>query len=304
MFINFFINKIENYPRVSLEKSLNEVTKSKHRFICGKYSPAAFDMPFYEISYKSDNLNLYGWYIPVEGATKTIIINHGRKNNRIFSIKFLQLFKDMNLNEKYNIFLPDLRNSGKSDISRTAFGYYFAKDIYNTILMLNEKFSTKNFILYGFSQGAMGSALASYLFKESLEKEKINIEKLILDSPVSNVRELLTQNSKIGKYNMPKFLIKLILDKFNSRIDYRLDELKLSKILGLIPTLILQSEKDDVTPYQMVKREYDVVKEKSLNDKNVIKPIFKAFRRGQHVRIYLQYKWEYTDSIQNFLNFK
>ena len=35
----FFINKIEVYKRVTLEKSLNDVTKSKNRFICGKYSP-------------------------------------------------------------------------------------------------------------------------------------------------------------------------------------------------------------------------------------------------------------------------
>ena len=82
----FFINKIEVYKRVTLEKSLNDVTKSKNRFICGKYSPKSFDMEYSEIEYKSDDIHLFGWYIPVEGATKTIIISHGRNNNRIFSL--------------------------------------------------------------------------------------------------------------------------------------------------------------------------------------------------------------------------
>ena len=57
----FFINKIEVYKRVTLEKSLNDVTKSKNRFICGKYSPKSFDMEYSEIEYKSDDIHLCGW---------------------------------------------------------------------------------------------------------------------------------------------------------------------------------------------------------------------------------------------------
>ena len=298
-----FINKIELYKRVSLEKSLKDVMKSKNRFICGKYSPSSFDMDFFEIEYKSDDINLFGWYIPVEGATKTIIISHGRNNNRIFSLKFLQLFKDMQLDDKYNIFLPDLRNSGKSDESRTAFGYYFARDIFNTVKMLKEKFDTKNFILYGFSQGGMGSALVPYLYKEELKNEDICIEKLILDSPVSNVKQILLINSKIGKIKIPRFFVEYIHSIFNRRIDDMLYKLRLSVILGLVPTLILQSEKDEVTPYYIINDEYEKIKSRILNGEDIIKPQFKAFRKGQHVRIYLQYKWEYTNSIQNFLNF-
>ena len=300
----FFINKIEVYKRVTLEKSLNDVTKSKNRFICGKYSPKSFDMEYSEIEYKSDDIHLFGWYIPVEGATKTIIISHGRNNNRIFSLKFLQLFKDMQLDEKYNIFLPDLRNSGKSDEARTAFGYYFARDIFNTTKMLKEKFNTKNFILYGFSQGGMGSALVPYLYKEELKNENIYIEKLILDSPVSNVKQILLINSKIGKIKIPRFFVEYIHSIFNYRIDNMLSKLRLSEILGLVPTLILQSEKDEATPYSIINDEYEKIKNKMIDNKDIIKPQFKAFRKGQHVRIYLQYKWEYTNSIQNFLNFR
>ncbi|WP_314011010.1 alpha/beta fold hydrolase [Pseudostreptobacillus hongkongensis] len=298
-----YIDKIEKYPKETLEDSLKFVMKSKNRFICGKYSPAVFDMPFYEIDFKSDGLNLYGWYLPVEGAQKTMVISHGRKNNRIFTLKFLQLFKDMQLNEKYNIFLPDLRNSGKSDEARTAFGYYFSRDIKNAVLMLNEKYGTKDFVLYGFSQGGMGSAIVPYMYKEELRNKEITIEKLILDSPVSNVKKLLDEYSTIGGVRLPYIFTEYVQKIFNGRIDNKLYDLKLSKLLGIVPTLILQSEKDVVTPYNMIKEEYEIIKEKSKNDNNIIKPEFKAFRKGQHVRIYLQYKWEYTSTIQNFLNY-
>ncbi|WP_156299189.1 alpha/beta hydrolase [Streptobacillus canis] len=299
---DYLLNVIEKYPRVTLETSLKDVMKSKNRFICGKYSPLSFNMEFEEIEYKSGDINLYGWYIKNEDATKTIVINHGRKNNRIFCLKFLQLFIDMQLNEKYNIFLPDLRNSGKSDVARTAFGYRFAEDIKNTVLMLNEKFGTKDFILYGFSQGGMGSALVPYLYEKELNEKGVVIEKMILDSPVSNIKETILHHSLFLGFKIPYAIMSFPLARFNFRIDGKLNELRLSRVLGKVPTLILQSEKDEATPYDMINEEYQIIKDKSMYDASVIKPIFKAFRKGQHVRIYLQYKWEYTYSIQNFLN--
>ncbi|CAM3103065.1 alpha/beta fold hydrolase [Streptobacillus felis] len=302
LFDSYLLNAIEKYPRVTLEMSLKDVMKSKNRLICGKYSPLSFDMEFEEIEYSSGNIKLYGWYIPVDGAKKTIVINHGRKNNRVFSLKFLQLFIDMQLNEKYNIFLPDLRNSGKSDIAKTAFGYRFAEDIKNTLIMLNEKFYTTDFVLYGFSQGGMGSALVPYLYAEELSLKGINIEKMILDSPVSNIKETILHHSLFLGLKIPSVIMSFPLARFNFKIDGRLNELRLSKVLGKVPTLILQSEKDDVTPYDMINKEYQIIKDLCSHDDGLVKPIFKVFRKGQHVRIYLQYKWEYTDSIQNFLN--
>ncbi|WP_064591723.1 alpha/beta hydrolase [Streptobacillus moniliformis] len=299
---DYLLSAIEKYPKVTLEESLKYVMKSKNRLICGKYSPLSFDMEFEEIAYKSGDINLYGWYIKKEDAKKTIIINHGRKNNRIFCLKFLQLFIDMQLDEEYNIFIPDLRNSGKSDEAKTAFGYRFSEDIKNTMLMLNEKFNTKDFILYGFSQGGMGSALVPYLYEKELNEKDIIISKIILDSPVSNVKETILYHALFLGFKIPYAIMSFPLARFNFRIDGKLNELRLSKILGKVPTLILQSEKDETTPYDMVNEEYKIIKNKNVEDPSVIKPIFKAFRKGQHVRIYLQYKWEYTYTIQNFLN--
>lgn len=304
MFIltKYFIDKIENYPRVTLEDSLKKVMKSKNKMIGGRYSPKVFDMEFEEVEYISEGLKLYGWYIPVEGATKTIVISHGRNNNRIFSLTYLQLFLDMELKDKYNIFLPDLRNSGKSDISRTAFGYYFSFDIKNALIFLKEKYRIDNYVLYGFSQSGMATALVPYLHGSELEMKKINVEKLILDSPVSNVEEIILENALIFGYKIPYAIMAYILNVFNGRIDKNLENLKLSKILGIKPTIILQSEKDSATPYNMLNHEYNILKEREKFEEKFIKPIFKVFRQGQHVRIYLRYKWEYTKNIENFLN--
>lgn len=294
------MKKIQTYKRESLEASLKKVMNSKHKMIGGKYSPIVFNMDYIELSFKSDGLNLYGWYIN-NNAQKTIIINHGRKNNRIFSVKFLQLFKDMSLKEEYNIFLPDLRNSGKSDVSKTAFGYYFSKDILNAMIMLKNNYGTKDYILYGFSQGAMGSALVNYLYKDKLREYDINVKKIILDSPVANVKETILEHSNLFGYKIPYFIMSYPLAIFNLRVDNKLNELRLSKILGDVETLILQSENDVATSFKLFIEEYNLLKERSVEE-NFIKPIIKIFRSGGHVRIYLRYKWEYTKEIENFLN--
>ncbi|WP_068267748.1 alpha/beta hydrolase [Caviibacter abscessus] len=298
----FLLDKIEKYPRKTLEQSLSEVMKSKNKMIGGIYSPIIFNMKYEEIKYSSiDGITLYGWLIKSENATKTLIFCHGRNNNRIFCLRFLQLFLDMNLSESYNIFIPDFRNSGKSDIAKTGFGYFFARDIYSTIKMLKSEFSYNNFILYGFSQGAMGCSAVPYLYKEELKNENIKIEKLILDSPVANIKKLILKNAKIKGIPIPRLITYLSLKIFNKHIDYRLDDMKLSTLLGIVSTLIIQSEKDNLTPYDIVKDEFEKFNIRKEKDQTLASVQFKAFRKGQHVRTYLEYKQEYTQTINKFL---
>ena len=71
----FFINKIEVYKRVTLEKSLNDVTKSKNRFICGKYSPKSFDMEYSEIEYKSRKYIIFAWQFLWRGNFENFVKN-------------------------------------------------------------------------------------------------------------------------------------------------------------------------------------------------------------------------------------
>lgn len=297
----FLINKIEKYPRRTLENSLSEVMKSKNRIIGGKYSPAVFNMEYVEEEYMSGDIRLYGWYIPSlnKGTKKTIIMAHGRFNNRIFCVRFLQMLKDIGADKEYNIFLPDLRNSGKSDETRTAFGYLFAEDIFNSMKMLKDRYMQDEFILYGFSQGGMGAAATPYLYEKEIKEYGMKVDKLILDSPVSNIRRLLFEEARSMK--IPKFIINFVLNIFNKRIDNRLDELRLSILLGKVPTLLLQSEKDHLTKYKNMLDEYNLFSERT-DDKE--KLYFKVFRRGQHVRIYLEYVFEYTLEINNFINNK
>lgn len=294
----YILDKILKYPKKTIDQSIKDVMKSKNRLISGKYSPIVFGMQYSEISYKSiDGVNLYGWYIKrSETPEKTIILVHGRGNNRIFCLKFLQIFLDIDKDKKYNIFIPDLRNSGKSDEAITAFGYFFARDVYSTLKMLKEKYCLDKFILYGFSQGAMGVAACAKLFCENLKNENIKIDKIILDSPVSNIIEIIAYHAKIFNKRVPKLILLPAFMSLNKIVDKNLSKMRLSYLLGVVPTLIIQSQKDRVTPFSIVKKEYE-----KLDEEKRKLTRFKAFRKGQHVRIYLEYKEEYTQTINKFL---
>lgn len=294
----FILNKIIKYPKKTIDQSIKDVMKSKNRLISGKYSPIVFDMKYFEVNYTSiDGVNLYGWYIKrTENPEKTIVLVHGRGNNRIFCLKFLQIFYDIDKEQKYNIFIPDLRNSGKSDEAITAFGYFFAKDVYSTLKMLNKRYNLDKFVLYGFSQGAMGIAICTKLYEDKLKENNIIIDKIILDSPVSNIKRIIAYHARVFDFILPKILLIPSFISLNKLVDKNLSKLCLSELLGVVPTLIIQSQKDRVTPFCIIKKEYE-----KLSDKGKEITRFKAFRKGQHVRIYLEYKEEYTQTINKFL---
>jgi hypothetical protein len=223
-----------------------------------------------------------------------MIISHGRGVNRLAALQYLGMFKDIGLDKEYNFFIPDLRNSGKSDVARTKMGYCFGQDIFHTMEMLKERFGKNNFTLYGFSQGGMGSAIASKMYVKVLRKKGIVIEKLILDSSISNIRKRIKEDAK--KRRVPKFIVSVIVRIFNFRVGSHLDKLKLSYLLKRIPTLIIQSKNDKATTYGMLMEEYN-----ELAQNEHIR--LKVFEKGSHTRIYADpdCKDEYAKAVKEFL---
>ena len=294
MSIRYFINQIEKYPRITLDEVYNSKKLRQKYNIENKVNPKDYGYNFKEIAYKSGKIQLYGWLLENREAEKTMIISHGRGVNRLAALQYLEIFKDTGLDKEYSFFIPDLRNSGKSDIAKTKMGYCFGQDIYHTMEMLNEKFGKNNFTLFGFSQGGMGSAVAAKLFNNSLRKKGIKVEKMILDSSISNVRKRIKDDAR--KRKVPKFIVSVVVRVFNLRVGNKLDKLKLSYLLRRIPTLIIQTKSDKATTYGMLIEEYNEI----AQNKNIS---LKVFEKGSHTRIYAEpdYKKEYTEAVANFL---
>lgn len=295
-----FVSLITDYDRYTFEYVTSNPEMVENYGIGSNRNPADYGFPNYEeIDYETltDGLALNGWYVPAskEGIKQTLVINHGRTSNRLKTMKYLALVKEQGLDSLYNIFIPDLRNSGKSEEAKTALGYEFAEDIVGSMKMLNERFEQTDFVLYGFSMGAMASAIAVNR-PDLVQFQKDNglkVHKLILDSPLSNVKETSRLAGK--KMGIPDFIFNLAWGSFDKEVEGWSDKMKFSYLLSnnKLPTLILYSDTDAMTPAPILEEEIE-------GEMNVYPVLFKDC---DHVQIYTrpEYKERYTSRVNMFL---
>ena len=295
-----FVSLITDYDRFTFDFVTSNPEMISNYGIDDNRNPADYGYPNYEeVDYKTltDGLNLNGWYVPAskEGIQQTLMINHGRTSNRLKTMKYLALVKEQGLDSLYNIFIPDLRNSGKSEEAKTALGYEFAEDIVGSMQMLNEKYGQTDFVLWGFSMGAMASAVAVNR-PDLVQYQKdhgLKVHKLILDSPLSNIKETARAEGK--NMGIPNFVFNLAWGSFDKKINHWSDQMKFSYLLSnnKLPVLILYSDTDKQTPASILEAEIE-------GEMNVYPVLFKDC---EHVQIYTrpEYKERYTSRVNTFL---
>ncbi len=294
------VSMITDYDRYTFDFVLNDTAMVADYAIGSNRNPADYGFPDYdEIDYQTltDGLKLNGWYIPSSSpeVSKTLMINHGRTSNRLKTLKYLELVKDKGLDSLYNIFIPDLRNSGKSDEAKTALGYEFAEDITASMKMLKDRYAQEEFVLWGFSMGAMASATAVNRpdLVEYQQKEELKVNKLILASPLSNIRE--TTRLAGADMGIPDFIFNQSWKKFDKVVDGWSDNMKFSYLLSnaKLPTLVLYSDGDATTPAEVLEAEIEGLY-------NVYPVLFKD---ADHVQLYTrpEYKDRYADKVSDFL---
>jgi len=298
--IPHFVGLITDYDRYTFEYVSSDPAMIENYGIGTNRNPEDYGFPSYEeVDYQTltDGLSLNGWYVPAskEGIHQTLIINHGRTSNRLKTMKYLALVKEQGLDSLFNIFIPDLRNSGKSEEAKTALGYEFAEDIVGSMKMLNEKYGQTDFVLWGFSMGAMASAVAVNRpdLVQFQNEHGLKVHKLILDSPLSNIKETARAEGK--NMGIPNFVFNLAWASFDKEINGWSDQMKLSYLLSnnKLPALILYSDTDKQTPATILEKEIE-------GEMNVYPVLFKDC---EHVQIYTreEYRARYTNMVNAFL---
>jgi pimeloyl-ACP methyl ester carboxylesterase len=170
-------------------------------------------------------------------------------------MKYLALVDSLKLDTLYNVFIPDMRNSGKSSESSTYMGYKFGEDLAAGIQFLKNEYQQDSILLYGFSMGAM--AIYNTLHRGELKAlidDSVHIEKIILDSPLVNVKE--TIRSQIGAVPTAGLFFDRVFHLYSLAIDDFGESMKISSLYDArIPTLILQSKDDATTTYEILENE-------------------------------------------------
>jgi len=293
------VSMVTNYEPWTFEKVLDNPEIRKDYGINDCSSPEDYGFKSEEINYTSlDGTKLNGWFIPTNSTSgKCIVFIHGRTSNRLKPMKFLALIDSLDLDTIYNIFIPDMRNSGKSQDAKTHMGYNFSEDVIASILLMKNTYQQDTFLLYGFSMGAMATLKATSKadLAEKYEGNNIVIEKVILDSPLSNVKETLRGESASILITESRF--NKMFDLYSEEINGFGEQMKMSALLNPdIPFLIIQSKDDKTTKMSTLEFELNNMG-KFTNFELVL------FEGPDHVRIFQDDRTRvaYIDAVQNFL---
>ncbi len=289
---------IMNFPRLTLEQVYENKVQRDVYGIGEAHTPVDYGFAFQEISYPSSGgITLYGWYVRPKNAKsdQCYLLFHGRSSNRLKSLKYLELISALGLHQDYAVFMPDLRNSGRSDLAPTAMGFYFAEDIFHTMLYLNASHGRRRFILHGFSMGAMGISclIARKGVMDTLHQRGIVIESIILDSPVANVRRNVFADITKGR-GLPSVVAYIGLAALDMKLGGFLDNMALGNIYAgtSLPVLIMSAKDDTKTPIEFLEKEYEKLKGSGVR--------LVVFEKGNHARLFNEERDKYVYTMRKF----
>jgi uncharacterized protein len=117
-------------------------------------------LPFEAIYFKTtDNVELYGWYVPKPNARGVVLFCHGNAGNISHRLEYIQLFDKLG----FSTFLFDYRGYGKSEGKPSELGTYFDALGAWTYLVDKRFVSPEEIVVYGES---LGGAVGAWLAKE------------------------------------------------------------------------------------------------------------------------------------------
>ena len=104
--------------------------------------------------------NLSGWFFKCDDPITTVIIVHDAGSNRLpFGVNMVDLVETL-LENDYNVFLFDQRNSGESEGDVCNYGYLEWQDVLGAISQVRAISVTTNVVLYGIGTGCTSSMIA------------------------------------------------------------------------------------------------------------------------------------------------
>lgn len=162
--------------------------------------------------------NLSGWLFKCDNPISTIIVVHNTGANRLqFGVDMIDMI-EMWLDNNYNVFLFDLRNSGESEGDISGYGYLEWQDVIGAIAQVKMISVTTDVILYGVGSGCTACCMAysklpdSNLSENELDKvdakyrhlgsDRGYIKGMIFDSPAKNsddyIKPIVAQKEFMG----------------------------------------------------------------------------------------------------------
>lgn len=172
------------YAGLSVYKAV-QYTTTPRQTVSGE-TPADFGLPYEEITFPSaadDGLTLRGWWIPNPASRRTIILVHGRYENRTSHAALMRPLWE----HGYNVLLFDLRGHGQSDPAACTYGLREQWDIIGAVNVAKTKGAQPGSVgVIGWSLGAASAIMAM--------RQMDDIATVVSDSAYANSAPLLARN--------------------------------------------------------------------------------------------------------------
>ncbi len=193
--MNIEVNKVSNVPSNILPS----------------YSTCSFES-------FDEQTSLSGWFFKCDDPITTIIVVHNAGGNRLpFGVNMIDMV-EMWLNNNYNVFMFDLRNSGDSEGDITGYGYLEWQDVLGAIEQVKMISVTTDVVLYGIGSGTTACIMAyDQLPPPDLTEAEMNeysedilnlgfdqsyVKGMIFDSPAKDsddyIKPVVKQNEFLG----------------------------------------------------------------------------------------------------------
>ena len=178
-----------------------------------------------------DEIEISGWWIPADGANKTVLFFHGNAGNMGDCLDKIRVIRGIG----FNLLLIDYRGFGKSAGSPTEKGLFLDADAAMGYLVEKKQIEPGSIILWGFSLGGAVAARTA---------EKHHAGMLILESAFTSLTEAAND---IFPW-VPGRVLK----------NHSYDTMKYVKRVN-IPTLVIHSVDDEIIPFHHGQRLYDAI---------------------------------------------
>ena len=196
--------------------------------------------------------SLQGWFFKTKNPISTIIVVHDAGSNRLpFGVEMIDMI-EVWLENGYNVFMFDQRNSGTSGGDICTYGYLEWQDVLGAIAIVKQISVTTDVILYGIGTGCTSSLLAysnlppegasdAALLQYSTEIRNLGFDKsyvigMILDSPAKEsddyIKPEVVQSEPLGfitQYSVP----------YAIRVSSGADNISLAAEIARLPVPVL-----------------------------------------------------------------
>lgn len=252
----------------------------------GRLNPTEFErLPKREILIPSHfGYHLKALVVEPHKTNKYIIFCHGVTENKMNSIKYMNLF----LERGFNALLFDHRRHGESGGKTTSYGHYEKFDLKTIVDWLKlDRGPSLTLGIHGESMGAATMLLYAGMIEDSADF-------YIADCPFSDFQEQLAYRLKTEMKLPPKLLLPVADLFIKMRQKYSLKDVSPISVIDNIhkPILFIHSKKDDFILPTMTEALYE--------QKKGPKKLFIA-ENGIHAQSFNENKEDYAKVVDEFL---